>query len=223
MNTCKYCNKSFTRPSTFQTHVCEQKRRHAARTEKHSMIALQAFIRFHELNSASHNKKTFDDFVKSPYYNAFIKFGSFINNTKPLYPSKFIDWMVKSNEKIDHWCREALYEKYVISLIYSESVNTALERTIVHMQLWAEKNKSEWTNYFKDVNANVAFFDIKDGKVSPWLLLNCDSGILMLGRLNDEQLNKVAMMLDTKKWGNIFKQQKQDLAFVDQVIKAGKL
>lgn len=223
MNTCKYCNKSFTKESTFQTHVCEQKRRHLAKTDKHSIIALQAFIRFHELNSASKNRKTFEEFVKSPFYNSFIKFGSFVNNTKPLYPSKFIDWIIQSNEKIDHWCRESLYEKYVISLIYSESVETALERSVVQMQLWADKNNTEWNNYFRKVNPNVAFFDIKDGKISPWLILNCDSGIMMLSRLSDDQLNKVAMMLDTKRWDKIFAKNPKDILFVNQVIEAGKL
>ncbi len=38
--------------------------------------------------------------------------------------------------------------------------------------------------------------DIKDGKISPWLMLNCSSGKQMLSQFNDEQLEFLQKMFD---------------------------
>jgi len=224
MAKCKYCEKEFTREKTLQTHVCEQKRRYNARQDKHSVIALQAFIRFYELNSPlSNGKKTFDDFVKSPFYNGFIKFGSFMNNIKPLYPSNYIDWLIKNSIHLDKWSKESIYDKYVISLIYSESVETALERSVTTMQLWADTNNSSWDRYFYDVNINIAYFDVKDGKISPWLLLNCDSGLSLLNRFREDQITTITNVLDVDKWSKMFEKNPDDVAFINQIVEAGNL
>ena len=45
---------------------------------------------------------------------------------------------------------------------------------------WAEANQSVWNHYFLYVSLSRATYDIKDGKVSPWLVLNCKSGKEML-------------------------------------------
>ena len=57
-------------------HVCEPKRRHMSKNEKHVIAAMMAFQKFYEIAQRSNKKKTFDEFVESPYYNAFVKFGS---------------------------------------------------------------------------------------------------------------------------------------------------
>ena len=35
-------------------------------------------------------QKTYEEFCASPYYNAFVKFGSFVNNVKSLYPKNML-------------------------------------------------------------------------------------------------------------------------------------
>lgn len=224
MGTCKYCNKKFVKDSTLLSHVCEKKRRYNAKSEKHSVIALHAFIRFYELSSPlSDGKRTFEDFVDSPYYNGFIKFGSFVNNIKPLYPSNYIDYLIKNSVHLDKWSKESTYNKYVLSLIYTESVQTALERTVNTMQMWADTNSSEWNKYFDKVNTNVAYFDIKDGKISPWMLLNCNSGLGLITRFRDDQLNSIGTVLDADRWTKTFKQRPKDIAFVKKIVEAGNL
>jgi len=206
---CEYCKSKFTREKTLMVHMCEQKRRYIMKEEK--------FVQKNNLI------KTYDEFARSPYYNAFVKFGSFVNNTNPLYPDKFIDWTVKSGVKLDHWCRDELYEKYVLDLIHNESVETALERSIKNMTEWALKHNSSWDHYFKYVSTSRAVYDIKDGKISPWLLLNCESGKKLLSELLDDQLNSISTIIDPQVWKKKFKQQKTDLEFVKQVVKESTL
>lgn len=221
--TCVHCKSKFSKEKTLIVHTCEPKRRHLARSEKHVLIGYQAYNRFFQLTQKHSDIKSYEHFAKSPYYNAMVKFGSFVNNINPLYPDKFVDWIVTSGIKLDHWCREELYEKYVLHLIHTESVETALERSIKHMTSWAENNNSLWNHYFNYVSTNRAMYDIKDGKVSPWLILNSTSGKKMLGLFDDIQLAAISTIIDPQIWVKKFKQQTQDLELVKQVIKEANL
>ena len=142
---------------------------------------------------------------------------------RPLYPEKYIDYVVTSNVKLDHWCREEMYEKYAIELIMKEGVETALERSINTMVEWAEKNNSVYNHYFNYVSINRATYDIKDGKVSPWLLLNCKSGKELLNKLTDEQLGMIYHILNPQHWAMRFKRQTKDVELVKQVAKEAGL
>ena len=109
---CKYCNAKFAKEKTLTVHMCEQKRRFTQKDERRVQLGYQTFVRFYELCQKSSKPKSYEDFCKSPYYTAFVKFGSFISNVKPLYPHKYIDYVVTSGVKLDHWCREEMYQKY---------------------------------------------------------------------------------------------------------------
>jgi hypothetical protein len=46
---CVHCSKAFMKEKTLVAHMCEQKRRHLARTDKHVQIGYAVFVRFYEL------------------------------------------------------------------------------------------------------------------------------------------------------------------------------
>ena len=220
---CTHCNAKFMKEKTLVVHMCEQKRRHLAKNEKHVQVGYHAYVRFYQLVQKQDKQKTYDEFAKSPYYNAFIKFGSFVHNVNPLYPDQYIDYVIKSGVKLDHWCRDGLYEQYVLYLVKTEPVEVALQRSIGHMMEWAEKNNSSWNHYFNYVSVNRAVFDIRDGKVTPWLVLNCVSGKKLLANFNDEQLSAVGATIDPEFWRKKFAKQPDDVDLVKQVVKESNL
>ena len=221
---CEYCNTGYTREKTLIVHVCEQKRRHLQKTEKRVQLGFYAFQRFYKLSAGAKKDKTYSEFCKSQYYNAFVKFGSFISNVKPLYPEKYIDHVVTSNVKLDHWCREEMYENYAIELIRKEGVETALERSVMTMMEWADENDpAPWNHYFNHISLNRAVWHIKDGKISPWLILNCKTGKEMLSKFNDEQLNMIYHVLDPSHWAMRFKRNPKDVELVKEVVKESNL
>tara|TARA_A100001035_G_scaffold276591_1_gene271887 strand:+ start:549 stop:1238 length:690 start_codon:yes stop_codon:yes gene_type:complete len=220
---CEYCNTGYTREKTLAVHMCEQKRRALQKNEKRVQLGLYAFNQFYKLSAGSKKDKTYDDFCKSPYYNAFVKFGSFVNNVRPLYPEKYVDYVVTSGVKLDHWCREEMYEKYALELIKKEGVQTALERSVITMMDWADENNSVWNHYFHYVSLNRAIYHIKDGKISPWLILNCKSGKQMMSKFNDEQLSIIYNVMDPQHWARRFKRQIGDVETVKEVVKESNL
>ena len=218
---CPYCNKSFKRESTITRHMCEQKRRHLAMKDRHVVIAFTAFNKFFMMSQKK--QYSYDEFCKSPYYTAFVKFGSFVSNVNPLYPDNFIHYVITSGEKLDKWCNDALYDQYVIKLVKTESIETALERSITHFMKWGIDHKQEWNDYFRNVSLNRGTYDIKDGKVSPWLVLNSSNGKELLNKLDDEQLKTINSIMDIPYWLNQFRIKKSDLALVKSVIKESNL
>tara|TARA_B100001559_G_C16244695_1_gene504093 strand:- start:127 stop:738 length:612 start_codon:yes stop_codon:yes gene_type:complete len=203
--------------------MCQPKRRFLQRHEKRVQLGLYTFNQFYKLSAGVKKEKTHDDFDKSPYYNAFVKFGSFVNNVRPLYPEKYIDYVVTSGVKLDHWCRDEMYETYAIELIKKEGVQTALERSIMTMMDWADENNSLWNHYFDYVSLNRAIYHIKDGKISPWLILNCKSGKQMMSKFNDEQLEIIFNIMDPQHWARRFKKQINDVETVKEVVKESNL
>jgi len=220
---CEYCGAGFMREKTLAVHMCEPKRRFLQRSEKRVQLGLYAFNQFYKLSAGAKKDKTHDEFDKSPYYNAFVKFGSFVNNVRPLYPEKYVDYVVTSGVKLDHWCREEMYEKYALELIKKEGVQTALERSIMTMMDWADENNSVWNHYFNYVSLNRAIYHIKDGKISPWLILNCKSGKDMMNKFNDEQLEIIFNIMDPQHWARRFKRQTNDVDTVKEVVRESNL
>ena len=185
---------------------------------------LYAFQRFYKLSAGAKKDKTYADFVDSQYYNAFVKFGSFLNNVKPLYPEKYIDYVVTSGVKLDHWCKDSMYENYVLEFILKEDVHTALERSVQTMIEWSNENTpAPWNHYFRHIGLNRAVWHIKDGKISPWLLLNCKDGKDMLSKFNDEQLGMVYHVINPEHWALRFRRLPNDVQLVKDIAKESNL
>ena len=156
LNKCTYCGKTFTRERTLLVHMCEPKRRHLQKNEKWVQNAFLVFQRFYQIHQQNVKEKTYDDFCKSAYYNAFVKFGRFMMHINPLYPEKYIDYVILSKIKLDHWARDDLYEAYLIDTLKIEPVESALQRSIATMMDWAQEQNAQWSDYFRLANTNRA-------------------------------------------------------------------
>lgn len=216
---CVHCGKKFMQEKTLFAHMCEPKRRFMQKDEKRVQAGFMAFNRWYQITQNAKKDKTYEDFCKSAYYNAFVKFGSFVNNVLPIYPSKFIDYVIKSGIKLDHWCRDELYETYLYDMIKVEPVESAVQRTVQTMMEWGDTSGAQFNHYFNYVNLNRAVQDIRNGKISPWVILNCASGKKMLNNFNDEQLDIIAPAFDLGYWLRKFKEVPADVVMVEEICR----
>ena len=81
---CQFCKKEFVKESTLESHVCESKRRHLEIDDRGVQLGFRAFLRFFEVAAKSSRTKNYSDFVSSPYYRAFVKFGKYIIGVKAI-------------------------------------------------------------------------------------------------------------------------------------------
>lgn len=202
---------------TLVAHMCERKRRALQKDEKRVQAGFMAFNRWWQLAQGAKKLKTYEEFCDTSYYNAFVKFGSFINNVNPIYPEKFIDFVIKSGVKLDHWCRDQLYDQYLIEMIKVEPVESAMQRSIQTMMEWADEHSADFAHYFLYVSLNKAVHDIRNGNVSPWIILNTVSGKEMIQKMSDEQLDMIAPTFDVAFWLKKFRDVPADVALVKEI------
>ena len=72
---CEFCKSKFARERTLVSHLCEKKQRWNSRDNTSNRLGFQSWIYFYEKMAPNKVKhKTYEEFIKSPYYTAFVKF-----------------------------------------------------------------------------------------------------------------------------------------------------
>lgn len=219
---CQHCEKTFRRESSLAVHLCEPKRRYREKDEMGVQLGLQAYLRFYEITQGSARLKTFDDFVRSPYYRAFAKFGRHCVSIKVVNAARFIDWLVKHNKKIDHWCRDSIYTEYLMTHIRTEAAADALTRSLEAALDWSERTGNPDKDFLRYGNDNMLCHLVTSGRVTAWVLYNSESGNAFLSRLLSEQIAMIWPMIDADFWQHKFKDYPADVAYVREMLtKAG--
>ena len=219
---CDYCKKEFVKETSIAVHMCEPKRRRTQKDEAGVRLGFQGFIRFYEVHQGSAKLKTYDEFCDSSYYNAFVKFGRYCVNTKVIAPARFMDWLLKQNKKIDHWCSDAIYTEYLIWYLPVEAVDDALARAIEFGLDWAENHQAQPQDCLRYGNANAMCYAITSGRISPWIIYNSESGQRFLGELTPDQISMVWPYIDSDVWQKKFHNYPADQEYAKDILsKAG--
>lgn len=197
---CNFCKKSFIRESSLINHTCEKKRRWMNKEEKYVKLGFYAYQKFYTLNYPGQKPKDYADFVESNYYTAFTGFGHHIIKINAINTESFIDFVLKNQVKIEDWTKDYVYETYVREFTRKEDPLNALERAIVLMESWAKLEDKHWTDFFTQVNTNIAVLYIKNGRLSPWIIFSSKSAKKLFDRFNDDQLIIINNAIDIKNW-----------------------
>ena len=110
---CKWCGKSFMSERTLAAHMCVKKRRWADREMSHIRLAHRAFQMFYEINTTAKNPKTMEEFIKSQYYEAFVKYGRACQVNEWLEPERYTEHLIRTGVKLKQWSTDKQYDKYL--------------------------------------------------------------------------------------------------------------
>jgi hypothetical protein len=207
-------------------HLCEPKRRWQQEKEVGVQLGLKAYLRFYEITQGSAKLKSYEDFVKSSYYNAFVKFGRYSQDIRCINYTNYLEWLLRNNKKIDNWCSDRLYEEWLPGYLQKEAVQDALERALKEMQDYAEANtdlKNGFTDYFRFGQSNRILFHITSGRISPWVVYNSESGVAFLDGLSEEQIQIVLPWIDPEHWQRKFTDYMADTEWVKDILKKAGL
>lgn len=220
--TCEFCKKTFAKESSIAVHMCEPKRRHTQRDEPGVRFGMQAFLRFYEVHQGSSKLKTYEDFCESSYYRAFVKFGNYCVNTHVIAPHRFLDWLLKNNKKIDHWCSDQLYTEYLKEYLLIEAAQDALERAVNQSIRWEENTGHPAKDMLRYGNQNAICYDITAGRISPWVIYNSESGQKFLNEISTEQVQIIWDYINSDRWHKKFSDYPADQEWVKDILeKAG--
>lgn len=216
---CGFCKKEFTTEDRLISHVCVIKQRHKDKGLWINRYGFDLYQRFYKRCSPTYNyTKTYDEFITSKYYTAFVKLARYIQSIEPIDKDRYSDWLFYNDIKEKKWCDDATYEKFVIELLQKETVDRALERSIVEMEKWAKKEDTQFTRFFYDVTPPLATDMIRFGKVSPWVLYLADSADALWERLNEEQGEIISSVINPKVWRTKFETNLEDRQYAKMLL-----
>ena len=216
---CSYCQKEFARETSIAIHMCEPKRRRSEKEERGVQLGFQAYIRFYETMQGSAKNKTHDDFCDSAYYKAFVKFGRYCVNTRVINPEQFMIWLLKNQKKIDHWCSDKIYTEYLIFYLQVEAVADALARAVEFGIDWSEKTTHPAHDCLRYGNSNALCYAVTAGRISPWVIYNCESGQKFLSELSTEQVAMAWPYIDSDTWQKKFQNYAADAEYAKEILR----
>jgi hypothetical protein len=216
--TCKYCKKSFKRERTLIAHMCEPKKRFQEKDEVGVRLGFQAYDYFYKYTQDSTKTKTHEDFMKSPYYNAFVKFGRYCVDINVINFPRFAQWVIHNNKKIDYWTKDSVYDEYLIDLIYKENPVDALERAIKYSIKWGEENDADPKDIVRHGNTNSICHLIITGHISPWVLYTSESGQRFFTKLTTDQQQIIWSYIDPDRWSKTFKKYSEEKDFLASML-----
>jgi len=220
---CKYCSKCFTKPTTLAVHICPKKRRFLDIDIPSSRLGFRVFQRFYQLTTTSKKLKSVEEFIESQYYVEFVKFGHYLIDIKPINIDQFIDFVINNSVKLKDWTKEFVYDQYIEDLIKKEPADSAVERSILTIDEWIQKNKVDMNTFFKNVSANEAAFLIRRGRLSPWVLYLAESGDPLMQSFNEDHAKIIGSLIDPSYWHRKFKSKSEDVEFISGVLKSAGL
>lgn len=215
---CKFCKKEFRREQSLEVHLCEAKKRYRDQNEPGVRLGFQSYLRFYEINQGSAKLKTYDDFCESSYYKAFVKFGRYCCNVKVINPKQFLEWLLKNNKKIDRWASDQLYTEYLLKYLLIEHVNDAIARAIEFGIQWGEKHQAQPHDCLRFGSANAMCYAITTGRLSPWVVYNCESGQKFLNELDQGQIAMIWPYIDSDQWMKKFSDYPADQEWAKEML-----
>lgn len=221
---CKFCKRDFVRESTLASHTCENKRRVFDKDLKQNRIAYQAWLLWRRLSLANiKTDKTYEEFATNKNYVGFMRLANYVIDLNIDKPENYVKFIVKNSVPIAKWTSDTVYEAFIKDKIKKETVERAIERSILNMKAWADSTGSNYTDYFLKVAPAIAVQDIRMGRISPWCTFATDQGGRLVDRLEEKQIQALLDYLDYKSWRAMVLRQRNDAEWVQQVFNEAEI
>jgi hypothetical protein len=103
-----------------------------------------------------------------------------------------------------------------------EAVSDALARAIEFSIDWGEESGHPSHDCLRYGNSNSMTYAVSTGRISPWVIYNCNSGQQFLSELNPEQIAIIWPYIDSDTWQKKFKDYPADQEYAKEILqKAG--
>lgn len=199
-HSCEFCNRKFVKERTLLSHICETKHRWLEKDRPGNRIGYQTFLQFYKKHSASKKVKPYEEFIKSAYYTAFVKFGSYCVTANVINVSRFVDWLLRDQIKLDNWATDSNYTKFLLEYLRIEDPFDALARSVETCAEISENDNIQPNDVLRYSNPNKVCYAISTGKISPWMLYQSDSGVRFLDTLNQDHVKIIIDYINPEQW-----------------------
>ncbi len=217
---CEFCNREFQRETTMVKHICENKRRWQDKDQQGNRIGFQCWLQFYVKNTATKKQRTYLDFIKSSYYLVFVKFGHYCVNINALNVMRYADWLMKNKIKIDSWCSDTNYTKFLIDYLKDEDPLDAIARSIETTIELAKSENVQSKDCLRYCNKNKICYAITSGKISPWMIYQSNSGVKFVESLDITQQKMILDYINPEQWAVKFHRDINKVSEVRELLNA---
>ena len=218
---CEFCNRKFVREKTLVTHICETKHRWLDKDKLSNRLGFQSFVQFYKKHSSAKHTKTYDEFIRSPYYSAFVKFGNYCAEINALNIPRFVDWLLAEQISIDNWTSDKVYTKYLIEYLRKEDPLDAIHRSVETTIDLAKAEGIQSHDLLRYGNQNKICYAVTTGKISPWMLYQSSSGVKFLDTLNPTHVKMIVDYIDPEQWALKFHRELENVRTVKEILTHG--
>ncbi len=219
-HSCEFCGRGFVREKSLFSHVCEYKFRWQEREKRPNQLAFQCWLDFYKKNSTPKDR-TYLDFIKSPYYGAFIRFAAYCIEVKVLNVLRYCDWLLDQKISVDQWAKDTNYDKFLIHYLKNEDYMDAIARSIETTMQLAEVEEIQAKDILRYGSKNKICYEITKGKISPWLLYQSASGVEFLDRLDTPLQHLIFDYINPEQWALKFKRYPDQAEEVKALLAQG--
>lgn len=198
--------------------MCETKRRWKQRDTVENRIGFQTWLEFYKQNIASKKQKTFVDFAKSAYYIAFVKFGKYCADIKCVSVNRYADWLLRNQVRIDDWCKDSIYDRFLKEHLRDEDPYDAIARSIETTIDCAKIEQIKSGDYLRYGNKNRICSLIVNGKISPWMLYQSESGINFLETIDSGQQQLILDYISPELWAIKFRRNEDVVTVIKELL-----
>lgn len=216
---CEHCLRGFSRESSFFKHICEQKRRWLDREKPGNRIGYLAWKNYFNRHHPGKKNTEYSDFYRSNYYTAFVKFGNYCVGVNAINPGAYSTWLVANKVPIDNWSTDSQYTPYLVEYLRTEDHLDAVRRTLDVLLDQCSGEGLRIEDVFKYLNTNKILQLITAGRVSPWVLYQCNSGIEWLAKLDRDQTALIFDYINPERWNIKFRREQEAVATVKNLLK----
>jgi hypothetical protein len=199
-------------------HLCENKRRWQDKDQPGNRIGFQSWLNFYTKNTGTKKKKTYTDFTKSAYYIAFVKFGHYCVDLKCINVTRYADWLLKNQIKIDSWCSDKNYTSFLIEYLRTEDHMDAIARSIETTIDMSKEAGIATKDCLRYANKNRIAYAITTGKISPWMLYQSESGVKFLEELDESQQKMIIDYINPEQWAIKFRRNNEMVTQVKELL-----
>lgn len=215
---CEFCNRSFLKETTIAKHICEYKQRYMNKDMSGNRIGFQAWLQFYNKNTVTKKQRTCLEFIKSAYYTAFVKFGTYCVEANVINVTRYVDYLLKNQIKIDTWNQDTNYNKFLTQYLREEDHLDAIARSIETCQILAEQENIQTKDVLRYGNKNRLCYNVTAGKISPWMLYQSNSGKHFLDTLDETQVKMIIDYINPELWAIKFKRYPDNVSEIKQLL-----
>lgn len=196
--TCSHCDRVFHQESSFLDHCCMQMQRAQQMKTTEGMAAWLSYSTWLKFMGKKVPPQT--GFISSKFYQSFVKFAGFVKDTKLPNVDSYIRHMVKHDIPPVIWTHSSMYEEWVRVNSAERSPAKLVQTSAIFLCKVAEEQQVDVADVFVNTTSGEISQWIRNGDVSPWLLLTSTKFKQWFQQLDELDRDNMAKVLDVEEW-----------------------